>query len=85
MDLSAIVGAFISYSTVYRWRLQWLPPSKDFGDLYSQTLLITVTSSRPEQASKGFIVNTMISDQGCSMVDPIIFDLAFLEWNFSVD
>ncbi|WP_241630726.1 hypothetical protein, partial [Rosenbergiella nectarea] len=39
----------------------------DFGDLYSQTLLITVTSQRAKQAAKRFIVNTIISDQECSM------------------
>ncbi|WKX27190.1 hypothetical protein [Tatumella ptyseos] len=52
--------------------------SKDFGDLYSQTLLITVASSRPEQPIKRFIVNAIISEQECSIADPLIIDYALL-------
>ena len=48
--------------------------SKKFGDLYSQTLLITVASLRHGQASKHFIVSTIVSDQECSIADPIIID-----------
>lgn len=51
-----------------------LPASKDFGDLYSQTLLITVASSKPEHSNKRFIVHTIISDYECSMAEPIIID-----------
>ena len=55
-----------------------LTASKDFGDLYSQTLLITVASSRPEQPIKRFIVHTIISEQECSIADPLIIDYALL-------
>ena len=55
-----------------------LPASNDFGELYSQTLLITVSSQRPKQAAKRFIVSTIISDQECSMAEPIIIDLSLL-------
>lgn len=55
-----------------------LRASKDFGELYSQTLLITVTSQRPKQAAKHFIVSSIISDQECSMSEPIIIDRSLL-------
>ncbi|MBT0728513.1 hypothetical protein HGT73_14295 [Rosenbergiella australiborealis] len=51
----------------------------DFGDLYSQTLFITVTSQRAKQAAKRFIVNTIISDQECSMLPPTILELSTFE------
>lgn len=51
-----------------------LRASKDFGELYSQTLLITVASQQPKQAPKRFLVTTIISDQECSMADPIFID-----------
>lgn len=56
-----------------------LPAPKDFGELYSQTLLITVSSQRPKQAAKRLIVSTIISDQECSMVAPTILDLSTLK------
>jgi len=51
-----------------------LAPSKLLGHLYSQTLLITVTSQHPDQASKRFLVTSLISDQECSLAQPIIID-----------
>ena len=54
------------------------PPSKLFGELYSQTLLITVSSARPDRPNKRFIVNTIVSEQECSMADPIIIDTSLM-------
>ena len=51
-----------------------LASSNVMGELYSQTLLITVTSQHPDQASKRFIVTSVISDQECSLAQPIIID-----------
>ncbi|WP_241647133.1 hypothetical protein [Rosenbergiella metrosideri] len=63
----------LSHSVV---RLRF-PPLK-YGERYSQTLLITVISTRPDRPTKRFIVNTIASDQGCSMADPVIIDASLM-------
>jgi len=55
-----------------------LATSKVFGELYSQTLLITVISARADRPNKRFIVNTIVSDQECSMADPVIIDTSLI-------
>lgn len=55
-----------------------LPTSTVFGELYSQTLVITVISARADRPNKRFIVNTIVSDQECSMADPVIIDTSLI-------
>lgn len=55
-----------------------LPTSKVFGELYSQTLVITVISARADRPNKRFIVNTIVSDQECSMANPVIIDTSLI-------
>lgn len=56
-----------------------IAPLADYGNLYSQSLSITIRSKSAFPEVKHLLVTSIISDQECSMTQPVILDLDALK------